>query len=393
MEGNTIPVSENQTIIVKSSGDLFLQGQDQTEVRFQSSEDRIRVHQSPDTLYIETHASLDLEVPRGANVVLEKVGGSAFAEDLEKSLVVQKIGGDLALQRLGNVQIDKVGGNCLIADVSSDLVIGKIGGDLTVRQASGRLEANVGGDADLQLLGKGPCELRAGGDMTIYITEKVEDGMLLRAGGDTSVFLPAEVNANFALNASGETIHLSFSRQAEPVDRSIDERHYEFALGEGGPRVEVQTGGDIRVSDEPVEPESISGALESRESAWIEARERHGNPSWSAGFGYDRTSAWAEMVSRRAQEAARRAEQRANAASRRAEEHIRHAAERHGHPDWPRDFNFGFPPPPVPPAAPVSPQPVTEQERLLVLQMLQENKITVEQAEKLLAALEGRYNS
>jgi hypothetical protein len=35
-------------------------------------------------------------------------------------------------------------------------------------------------------------------------------------------------------------------------------------------------------------------------------------------------------------------------------------------------------------------QPVTEQERLTVLQMLEEGKITVQEAEQLLAALEGR---
>ena len=226
--------------------------------------------------------------------------------------------------------------------------------------------------------------------------------MTLRSGGDSSIYLPANTNANLVFTASGETIDLNFTRQAEPITQSIEERHYEFVLGEGGPRVEAQTGGDIRASDEPADPSPISGELERRENAWIEARERHGSPSWSAGFGFDRTSAWADMVSRRAQEAARRAEQRANAASRRAEEHIRQAAERQVRQAWGPDFNFN--PPFAHPGhgehaghgmhpAPESPQRVTEQERLMVLQMLQENKITVEQAEKLLAALEGRYNS
>lgn len=403
MEGNTIPVNENTTIIVKSSGDLFLQGQEQNEVRFQGSEDRIRVQQSADTLYVETHASLDIEVPQGANVVVEKVGGSAFIEDLGNSLVVQKVGGDLAMQRLTKVQVDKVGGNCLVADVSSDLVIGKVGGDLTARQVAGRMEAgHVGGDCDLQSQGDGPVEARTGGDMRVYVTEIVGDGMTLRAGGDMSIYLPANTNANLVFNANSESIDLNFSRQAQPFIQSIEERHFELMLGEGGPRIEAQTGGDMHASDEAVDPSSISGELERRENAWIEARERHGSPSWSAGFGFDRTSAWADMVSRRAQEAARRAEQRANAASRRAEEHIRQAAERGVRQTWDRDFNFN--PPFSHPGhgehaghgqrpAPEAPQRVTEQERLMVLQMLQENKISVEQAEKLLAALEGRYNA
>ena len=121
---------------------------------------------------------------------------------------------------------------------------------------------------------------------------------------------------------------------------------------------------------------------------------RRGSPAWSAGFGFDRSSAWADMVSRRAQEAARRAEQRSQAAMRRTEDQIRQAAERQGRHEYERGFgSFSGPPAPPTPPAPVEPAaPVTDQERLLVLQMLQEQKITVEQAEKLLAALEGRFN-
>jgi hypothetical protein len=103
------------------------------------------------------------------------------------------------------------------------------------------------------------------------------------------------------------------------------------------------------------------------------------------------------MVSRRAQEAARRAEQRAQSAGRRTEEQIRQAAERQIRQAVNRDFpgpgHPGFFPMhhEAPPAA--RGEPVSEQERMMVLQLLSEKKITVEQAEKLLAALEGRYNA
>jgi hypothetical protein len=156
----------------------------------------------------------------------------------------------------------------------------------------------------------------------------------------------------------------------------------------------VNAGGDVRVSDTAVELRSITGELERLENAWADARGRYSSPGWSGGFGLDRTSAWADMVSRRAQEAARRAEQRVQAATRRTEEQIRQAAER----EMRRADRFGgfAPMPPAPPAPPQPFQrsaPVSEKERLMVLQMLQEGKVTVEQAEQLLAALEGRYSS
>jgi hypothetical protein len=393
MDGNTIPVNENTTIIVKSSGDLFLRGQDQAVVRFQGSEDRIRINQSNDTLYVETRASLDLEVPRYAKVIVEKVGGSAFVQDLGGSLAVQKVGGDLSMQRIGELRIDKVGGSCLIDDISSVLFIGKVGGDLTVRQAASSVTAEtVGGDTNAQAAGGDMVEARAGGDVVVYITEGVRERMALRAGGDVVMYLPANASGSFALNSGAEEITLDFTRTEGAQSQLIESHFYEFRLGEGGPRIEAQAGGDIRVSDEPVEPEPISGDLERLENAWADARGRFGSPGWSAGFGFDRSSAWADMVSRRAQEAARRAEQRVQAASRRTEEQIRQAAER----EMRRGERYGgYPPPPPPPSRPAGPrgEPVTEKERLMVLQMLQENKITVEQAEQLLAALEGRQGN
>lgn len=397
MDTNVIPINENTKVIVRSSGDLYLRGEGQGEIRFQSGDDRIRVNQSNNNLYVETHASLDLEVPREANVIVEKVGGSALLQDLNAVLTIQKIGGDLGLQRMGVVTIEKVGGSCLIDSVSESLSVGKVGGDLRVRQVLGRVQVgSVGGTCDLQVLGSDDLDARAGSDIRLYITDGLSGKMSLRAGSSIEIYLPSNANAHLSLNSSGEKIDLRLQRQEKVTTEEISSRRYELQLGGDGAQIEATAGSDILVSDEAVEPKSISGELERREEAWKEARERRGGSSWSAGFGFDRTSAWAEMVSRRAQEAAQRAEQRAQRAVRRTEEQIRMAAERQirqavdfgfsdqGHP-------FGDAPQPETPPAPRS-EPVSEQERMLVLQLLSEKKITVEQAEKLLAALEGRFS-
>jgi len=390
MEGNAIPVSESTNIIVNVSGDLVLHGEEQSEVRFISSEDRIRVNQTNENLYVETHASLDLSVPRGANVIIEKIGGSALVEDLDGSFLAQKVGGDLALRRLANVSIQKVGGTCLVEQVSGMLSAHKIGGDLTLRQVDGPVEVEiVGGQADLQLTEVGALNVRAGGDLTVYFTGSMGARSSLRAGGSMELFLPPNLDARFNLTSIGELIRLDFNRQEAVMRQEIEAREYEVSFGEGSAVIEARAGGDIMLTDREEEPEPISDQLDDREEAWKEASERRGFPSWSAGFGFDRSSAWADMISRRAQEAARRAEQRAQAAVRRTEAQIRAAAER----DLRRGAWSGWSgPAPAPSPAPPPAEPVTEKERLMVLQMLQDQKITIEQAEKLLAALEGKFN-
>jgi hypothetical protein len=97
----------------------------------------------------------------------------------------------------------------------------------------------------------------------------------------------------------------------------------------------------------------------------------------------------------RAQEQSDRVQRRVDTAMRRAEEKMRSAEHRSMHMGI-KVGRFGasierpgIPPiPPMPPRPPA--EPVTDEERLTILKMLQEKKISLQDAEKLLAALDGK---
>ena len=59
-------------------------------------------------------------------------------------------------------------------------------------------------------------------------------------------------------------------------------------------------------------------------------------------------------------------------------------ASRHGRQSW----NFNIPTPPTPATPPG--EPVSEDERLMILRMLEQKVISMDQAEELLSALEGK---
>jgi len=98
----------------------------------------------------------------------------------------------------------------------------------------------------------------------------------------------------------------------------------------------------------------------------------------------------AEAARRRAEKEAERAQRIAEAAQRRAE-----AINRRG---WPFRGDPRQPPqpprPPVPPRpftpAPPPADPVSDEERMMILRMVEQGKISVADAEKLLAALENK---
>jgi hypothetical protein len=93
-----------------------------------------------------------------------------------------------------------------------------------------------------------------------------------------------------------------------------------------------------------------------------------------------------EHVARRAQEAAERARRQAERAAERARARAERASrkpERHAHGVGVR-MSWGPPSPPKPPA-----EPVSDTERMAILRMVADKKITADEASRLLAALEG----
>jgi len=96
-----------------------------------------------------------------------------------------------------------------------------------------------------------------------------------------------------------------------------------------------------------------------------------------------------ERVSRQVEQATARAAKRAEEAARRLERHAERQARRWGGNVSSDPWNWNVGPRGVPtPPSPAS-EPVAEEERMAILKMLAEKKITAEQAEQLLNALEG----
>jgi hypothetical protein len=118
------------------------------------------------------------------------------------------------------------------------------------------------------------------------------------------------------------------------------------------------------------------------------------------------SAADADRIMRRARETGQEASARAQEKMRRGQERLERklaAAQRKSEQRADRRFgahrhswSFTWPTPPTPPGAPRPPagasdqEPVKDEERLAILRMLEQKKITLEQAEQLLAALEGK---
>jgi hypothetical protein len=186
----------------------------------------------------------------------------------------------------------------------------------------------------------------------LYLNPQAGNTYSVSAGEDILLVMPPGAGATLNLNADKIDIEWKGIKNDEDAASRV------ITLGDGTATVTLNAGGDVRVTNQ-----ADAG----------NTAEDFGN---FAGIGMD-WSGFGERISRQVEQATRRATRQAEEAMRNAAERISRRSSRW---DW-DSFSRGVP---------VSPKPqASEEERIMILKMLQEKKITAEEAEKLLSALEG----
>ena len=393
------PVQEGSKIVLRVAGDLYLRGGESSDLVVEGVDSRhVHVQQEGNVFTLITDTDCRVAVPGNAGVRVERIGGDGIIAGPAGPVEISHVGGDLALRRLEKVDIAHVGGDLFLAEVGDSVAIRRVGGDLK-GEVSGSLSVEmVGGDCVVCV--SGGVRLRGGGDIDLGLKGTSTEEVVVKSGGDIVMYLPAEFSGRLDLTSGGRDIVVDVQNQ----HRSMEQENAILTLGKGERSVRLKAGGDIRVVDEPMPSLELNDLLDRMERDW-----KTGKPSEAEG---DSWEDFADRVQRRAEEAARRAEERVRAAMERMERrgwHREHPAGMWG--AWVEGWGGEKQPPepsqpPSPraqaeagqaaPMADVRPNQgtsgVSNEERMLVLKMLQEHKISVEEAEELLAALEGQVD-
>lgn len=406
---NTTPDPE---ITMDVSGDLRLSGDDRNQI-LAEGDDKVELSTDADGSQARLFCSgnCTVRVPRRARLRFGQIGGDARIKDLEAELTLKDVGGDLVLRDIGAASANYVGGDVSAKRLAGAFRLGSAGGDISARDVEGGFSGGAGGDLYLRNV-EAEATGSAGGDVVLNMELLAQHTYAFTAGGDIICRVPAETSAAITAQCTGD-LSVDF------VGARIEGRNGQklVTLGAGEATVSLQAGSDINISDVTVASsgvadsgddfgERIAAEIEAKVSARLAEVERELNSQFGSlnislsGLGGVDAERIAAKV-RRAAEAARRrnasAQRKAEALSRKAEAIQRKAEqinERAGRrKSW--GFTFAMPTPPRPPAPPTPPrpsgvEPVSEDERLTILRMLEQGKISAADAEKLLAALEGK---
>jgi hypothetical protein len=323
-----------------------------------------------------------------------KIGGNFSARQASGAISISKGGGELVVDSVGSFACEKIGGSCICKDIKDNFqldkaggsaraeniggkfLLGKLGGSMLADHVNIAADVSVGGDITIKkfTISDDAVSMRAGGDVDVSLGEwEGTQALSLRAGGDVTLRLDeAFQGAKFSLNSGSEKIRLKLKDD----DRIIREGHYGYQMGNTNHKIDIAAGDDITISglsDFEFEKEVI-GDL-------------------SDYFDYQE-SPFSELIQDRVRFATRQADAKIKAAQIRLEQIQEHVEKFRGF-----DVRLGeeenvpapSPPAPVPPVSrKAGKKGATDEERLMILKMLQDKKITVDEAETLFKALESQ---
>jgi hypothetical protein len=360
-----ISAGKTPTIKIESiDGDLSVVGWDGEDILIKTDEDELTLQQNGEAVSFSCTDDVSLRIPRDASLSIERIGGDMALRGVMGNLKIKEIDNDLSMRDVGSVAIDTIKADFSLRGAKGNLYVKSVGGDVSVRDVEGNITFDSVAD-DMALRGaRGNVKVNVGEDVVVYLEPKGDGAYSITAGDD--ILLVLKPDANVTLSMNGDEIDVDWPG----VENQEDVTERVLVLGDGSAKISLKAGGDVRVTNN----------AEAGNSA-----EDFGN---FAGMNFD-WSGFGERISRQVEQATTKAAKRAEEAARRVERHAeRHARRWRGNLKVGR-WNWETGPGGVPtPPAPLS-EPVAEEERMAILKMLAEKKITAEQAEQLLNALEG----
>jgi DUF4097 and DUF4098 domain-containing protein YvlB len=415
--------------ITKCAKNLIVQGKDsaQVSIRVDGEEEDLTLEQEGETLTISAKEDCEIACPAGSTLTVQTCHGNAKIDGVAGTLALETVHGNLTLKDVGPTEFTRVDGNLYVRDVGGILRGKAAGGNArvhdvegacTLEHVSGNLQArDVDGDFQAETVGgnarvddvRGQCAVKkVGGNLTFdevtggVTAEQVggnarvkppfapDTAYRISAGGNVDIHIPENASLSLALRAGGGV-------RSKIADLTLERANGEMRgiLGDGAASLEAKAGGSITLrgpgasSGAPGEFEFDMEFLDDLEGIgpMIEARVGEAMAQMEIqlqqGLGQFDSDKLRVKIERAAEKSARAAERAAEEVRRAAEKEAQKArmrAERSQR-RWERTSGQKARP---------RPEPVSEEEQLRILRMVEQGKVTPEQAADLLEAMKGR---
>jgi len=384
-------VSNTPHLTITCHGDLDISGGREGEVAIKAygADEDLEIQREGEHLTVTSHARCKVGCPRGTTLTLRAAHGDTRVRRVEGPIAAEAIHGDTVLKEVGPTTINNAMGDVRVRSVRGELRLDQVVGDLSVRGVEGLLSCgSVGGDLSAVAL-EGGLKASVGGDTSLKTDFVPGSNYALTTGGSAAIKFPVDANASIQVTAVGDIRH-----KVDWADLTEDAGTLSGRVGEPKAAVTITAGNDVMLQSRSesrafasgfdLEDEELELELESVAEE-IERNIQTHMARLNAQLEAKLSTIDHEAIRHKAERAAQKARRKAEHAAERARMKAERAQRR-----WERvgARRPARPAPSRPPSRRVV-EPVTEEERMAILRMVQEGKISADEAARLLEAMEG----
>ncbi|MQC26064.1 MAG: hypothetical protein DWG76_01250 [Chloroflexi bacterium] len=366
--------------VERVGGSLQVKGWERDIWRVERPHDKDSFIQNKNQLSIRAHGDCILRVPSESQLTVNRVGGNANVFDLEGEVAIESVGGSVNLRRVGPSRIEHIGGHLDARDVDGDLTVVTVSGNATLREIEGNINApNIGASLNLREAGA-VVTAGAGGNANLRNDLMPGARHSIRCGGNAYCQLESPANAEVSLESGSGNILVITNEGSQ----DLQSHKHTLQFGNGDARLAIVAGGHIDFRsreggddfdfdldlDLGENFENLVEGITDQVSSQMEAQLESLN---------EQLESLGEQFKATGNRAMHQAQRRVEAAQGRIEHRLQGKRHKHSGRSFAAAFGLGN-----------APEPVSDEERMKVLEMVQEKKISVEEAESLLATLEGR---
>lgn len=373
------PSNDISEIHIESvEGSLQIKGWSEERISMEAhSEDELHYTLDDDSLTLRADGDCLLRVPSECSLHIATVSGNTHIQGIEGEIHLENVDGSLTMKDVGESHVENVSGNLMVRGVEGEMAVDDVAGNVTLRDIEGDVQiGDVHGNLSLRNI-EGSVAAKSDGNVELRLDPEGND-VKVEADGHIFCSLEDGSDADVVFESGAQSIRISTNNGKQIIQGS----HHELTLGDGGADVELKAGGYIDFRSEKGKSftldldmdfsndmgnlaEDISEQVSSQVEGQLESLN-------------EQLGALSERLRSSGDRAAHNAQRHVAAAQRRLEHRLREKQGRHGR----RVVT-------VSPGVKAA-DPVTAKERALILQMVQDKKISVDEAEMLLNTLEGR---
>ncbi len=370
---NEIDLNGKKSVFIRSWD------QDEVEVRYPVGKDCF-FRLNNEILNIDASSYCIISIPETTKIFVKRINGNLETVGQIQFISIENVGGNCSIQAVDGLNVENITGNLKLGRVGSQSSIRNIGGNFTFRGDDVVLDIHaVGGNLSGEAKGL-ELQTRVGGNIKLKIGHFEGKRNELRAGGAIKIRVEDLENSTSIARAGGIVTY----RYKDDDEKSLNGK-LEKQIGSGETQIRLKAGGNINISDQSNDFEIVQNFGDNSDSYLEEIERKFESRSiQSSGFDFSDLFEIEDKINSNIKDKTGKIEEKIQKAMEKMERKFTFREE------------FGIPPRPPRPSRPMNEtaaksekEPsVSSEEKLMILKMLQDKKISVEEAERLLKAVE-----